>query len=538
MTAKKLGLLLWRSLSEEGNEAMRESDIRRRAAVTLLHNVRSRHALARHPLFQDAYSTIADQLPTIVTLLLEELSSESDRQRRRFTVLRKSDIERENHAAIAYDMSLSRSQFYRDLREARERFTDALEDRLSLQTTVNKGFNGIAQNDVRFTAIVALRDSGQFERAYDVALALARDSGEAGRAIRALCVCAELQTELGSFAEARRTTEQARALLANVADNPLKNVLNANCDLVEFELAHCQGKPAAASVRNLLIERLRFDYSRDDSYTETLVKALVEEASILFEQGDDVRSLAIIEEASSIVARERLAGTRLAVDVAIRASGIRALHADQVSRALEETAKIAEAGNRNGDVRSLRVGMQMMSAHLLTLGRFEEAKRFALEASALIDLFGSTLDRIIMFSNLARIDIHRRDGRAALEWIKAARALPCDPFSISQALAISEAEALTLLGQPGRAAEMAHSLGVRVRNWPRLLGRAKLAEATALAALNREREARAYSEEAVELSRGAAGPLLHLRALELCVKLGGNSASRAALRGLQAALNS
>jgi hypothetical protein len=346
-----------------------------------------------------------------------------------------------------------------------------------------------------------------------------------------------MQTELGSFAEARKTTEQARALLADVADNPLKNVLNANCDLVEFELAHCQGKPAAASVRNLLIERLRYDYARDSSYTETLVKALVEEASILFEQGDDVRSLAIIEEASSIVARERLAGTRLAVDVAIRASGIRALHADQVSRALEETAKIAELGSRNGDVRSLRVGMQMMSAHLLTLGRFEEAKRFALEASALIDLFGSTLDRLIMFSNLARIDIHRRDGRAALEWIKAARALPCDPFSISQALAISEAEALTLLGQPGRAAELARSLGVRVRDWPRLLGRAKLAEATALAALNRDREARAFSEEAVELSRGAAGPLLHLRALELCVKLGGNSASRAALRGLQAALS-
>ncbi|HEY5022212.1 MAG TPA: hypothetical protein VII30_06960, partial [Gemmatimonadaceae bacterium] len=92
--------------------------------------------------------------------------------------------------------------------------------------------------------------------------------------------------------------------------------------------------------------------------------------------------------------------------------------------------------------------------------------------------------------------------------------------------------------QPSRAAEMAHSLGVRVRDWPRLLGRAKLAEATALAALNREREARAYSEEAVELSRGAGGPLLHLRALDLHVKLGGNSASRAALRGLQAALNS
>jgi predicted DNA-binding protein (UPF0251 family) len=528
---------------------MRESDSRRRAAVTLLHNVRNRHALARHSLVEEACGDVtqgqdsrrrvefADQLPAIIALLLEELSSESDQQRRRFTVLRKSDIERERHATIADDMSLSRSQFYRDLREARERFTDALEDRLSVQTGGKKDRNVVAQHEARFVAIDALRDSGQFERAYGVALDLARDRGDARRAIRALCLCAELQTELGSFGEARNSTEQARALLADVADSRLKNVLSADCDLVEFEVAHCQGKPVAASVRNLLIERLRLDCSRDDRYTETLVKALIEEASILFEQGEDVRSLAIIEEASSIVARERLAGTRLAVDVTIRASGIRALCADQVSRALEETAKIVEVGSRNRDVRSLRVGMQMMSAHLLTLGRFDEAKHYALEAWALIDLFGSTLDRLILFSNLARIEIHRRDGSAALGWINAARALPCEPFSISQALAISEAEALALLGQPGRAAKMAHSLGVRVRNWPRLLGRAKFAEATALAALNREREARACSGEAVELSRGAGGPLLHLRALDLYVKLGGNSASRAALRDLQAALN-
>jgi tetratricopeptide (TPR) repeat protein len=527
---------------------MRESETRRRAAVTLLHNLRNRHALARHPLVEKACGDVtprqdprrlaefAGQLPAIITSILEELSSESDQQRRRFAVLRKSDIERETHATIASDLSLSRSQFYRDLREARERFTDALEDRLSMKASANKDFNAIAHDDARFVAIGALRDSGQFERAYDVALALARDGGDARRAIRALCLCAELQTELGSFREARSTTERARALLADVADARLKDVLNANCDLVEFEAAHCQGKPATESVRTLLIERLRHDYSRDDSYTETLVKALIEEASILFEQGDDVRSLAIIEEASSIVARERLAGTRLAVDVAIRASGIRALRADHVSKALEETVKIVEAGSRHGDVRSLRVGMQMMSAHLLTLGRFDEAKHFALESWALIDLFGSTLDRLIVFSNLARIEIHRRDGRAALGWIGAARALPCEPFSISQALAISEAEALTLLGQPDRAAEMAHSSGVRVRDWPRLLGRARFAEATALAALNRDREARAYSEEAVELSRGAAGPLLHLRALDLNVKLGGNSAARAALRDLQAAL--
>ena len=514
---------------------MRDSNLRRRAVVTLLRNVSNRHALLRHPLVKDV--AFADQLPTIISSLLDELSSESAQQRRRIGVLRRSDIECENHAGIACDMNLSRSQFYRDLREARERFTDALEDRLSLRTEGNNGFNGMFQKEARFVAIDALRDSGQFERAYAEALATARDSSDAVRAIRALCVCAELQIELGSFAEARSTTERGRALLVDVADNRLRDICNANCDLAEFEAAHCQGKPAAPSARNSLIERLRCGYSQDGRYAETLVKALIEEASILFEQGNHERSLAIIDEASSIVARQRLSGTRLAVDVAIRASGIRALRADQVHSALEETAKIVDVGGRNRDVRSLRIGMQMMSAHLLTLGRFDEAKDFALEACALIDLFGSTLDRLIVHSNLARIEVHRRDGIAALGWIQAARALPCSPFSISQALAISEAEALALLDQPGRAAEMAHSLGVRVRNWPRLLGRAKFAEATALAALDRGREARASSEEAVELSRGAGGPRLHLRALDLYVKLSGDSASRAALGDLQAALD-
>ncbi len=528
---------------------MRQAAIRRRAAVTLLQNVRNRHALARHPLVREACSNtaqrqdaprrveLADELPGIITLLLNGLSSESAQQRRRFSVLRRSDIEREDHAAIAHDMNLSRSQFYRDLREARDKFTEALEDRISLRTSADKTLGAIIQNDPRFVAMDALRDSGQFERAHAAALAFARDSAEAAPAIRALCLCADLQTELGEFAETHHTIARARALLPAITDNRLQDILGANCDLVELEAAHCQGTPGVASGRSVLIEHLRYGYSRDRRYTEMLVRALVEQASILFDQGDDVHSLQIIEEASSIVARERLANTRLAVDVAIRSSGIRALRADQVSRALEETSKIVEAGSRNRDVRSLRLGMQMMSAHLLTLGRFEEAKHFALESWGLIDLFGSRLDRLIVLSNLARIEIHRRDGSAALGWIKTARALRCEPFSISQALAISEAEALALLGQPDRAAEMAHSSGIRVRSWPRLLGRAKLAEATALAALNRTSEARAQSKEAVELSRLAGGPLLHLRSLSLYIKLGGDSASRAALQDLRASLN-
>ena len=519
---------------------MRKHETRLRAAITLLRNVRNRRALARHPLVEAASrqrTELADQLPGIVASLLDEFSLESEQQRRRISVLRRSDIEREKHAAIASDMSLSRSQFYRDLREARERFTEGLENYLSLQTNDDRGLGELIPHGTRFVAIDALRDGGQFERAHAAAAALARDSDDATQAIRALCIRAELEIQLGAFAEVQTTTARARALLADVTDDGLRHILEANCDLVDFEAAHCQGAPAAASARGVLTERLRHDYARDRRYAETLVKALVAEASIQFERDEGTRALATIDEAAAIIAPMRFAGTRLAVDVAIRASGIRAVRADQVSIALGEMSELVEMGSRTGDVRSLRVGMQMMAAHLLTLGRLEEAKRFALEAWALIDLFGSALDRVIVLSNLARIDIHRRDGKEALRWISLARGASCDAFSITQALAISEAEALVLIGQPERAAGMAHVLSDRVANWPRLLGRAKLAEATALSTLKREREARECSEEAVEFSRGTAGPLLHLRALDLNLKLGGSSASRAALRDLKAALN-
>ena len=524
----------------KGEPAMHKHETRLRAAITLLRNVRNRRALARHPLVEEASrqrGELAQELPGVIASLLEEFSSESEQQCRRFSVLRRSDIEREKHAVIAADMSLSRSQFYRDLREARERFTHGLEDYLSLRTDDDPSLDRFVPHGTRFVAIDALRDGGQFERALAAAAALARESADAMQAIRALCLRAELEIQLGAFREVQTTSGRARALLGDVVDDELRHILDANCDLVDFEAAHCQGVPAAASARSLLIERLRSDYARDRRYAETLIKALVAEASIQFERDDGTRALATIDEAAAITARVRLAGTRLAVDVAIRASGIRAVRADQVSKALGEMSELVEMGSRSGDVRSLRVGMQMMAAHLLTLGRLEEAKRFALEAWALIELFGSALDRVIVLSNLARIDLHRGDGKEALRWIGLARGVSCDAFSITQALAISEAEALTLIGQPERAAGMAHGLSDRVGNWPRLLGRAKLAEATALCTLKRGREARERSEEAVEFSRGTAGPLLHLRALDLNLKLGGSSASRAALRDLKAALN-
>jgi hypothetical protein len=76
-----------------------------------------------------------------------------------------------------------------------------------------------------------------------------------------------------------------------------------------------------------------------------------------------------------------------------------------------------------------------------------------------------------------------------------------------------------------------------MRDWPRLLGRAKLAEAISLAAVDRPREARQCSDEAVELARWDGSPLANVRALDLNVKLTGSAASRSALRTLRAALS-
>jgi len=94
-----------------------------------------------------------------------------------------------------------------------------------------------------------------------------------------------------------------------------------------------------------------------------------------------------------------------------------------------------------------------------------------------------------------------------------------------------------LLDRAERAVELARAAGARVTAWPRLLGRSKLAEATALCALERSAEARRCSVAAVELSHGGGGPLLELRALDLNVRLTGSATSLHALRELQAALS-
>lgn len=490
---------------------MTSKDPRQRATVTLLYSVRNRRALARHPIVQardpQRQTDLVDRLPSIVTSLLDELSEESPVQRRRVSVLRKSDLQREKHRTVARELGLSRSQFYRDLRDARQSFAEALELRLGAPRAGDSLFVARQRFDARFVAV------------------------------RARCLIAELQTESGKFGAARETVRQARALIPDVAEPSVRSLLEATCDLAEFEIAHCEGAPPASAERALVIERLRRGYaSREPAYAVALAHALMDAASVLFERDDTVGAQQLIDEASAIVARERLEHTKVGVDVEIRASGIRAVAPERVNSALHATAAVVESASEAGDARALRVGTQMMSAHLLTLGRLDEARHFALEAYGLIDLFGSALDRLIVLSNLARIEIHRGDGPNALHWIGLAEAMECKAFSISQALRISRAEALVLIGQADTGAKLARTLSSRLRQWPRLLGRAKLAEAAALSALNRVSEARTRSAEAVELSRGSAGPLLHLRALDLNVRLTGNPAAKAELCDLQCAL--
>jgi predicted DNA-binding protein (UPF0251 family) len=475
---------------------------------------------------------LGPSLDAVVAKLIDEIASESEQERRRFNVLRRSDVLHEPHAAIARDVGLSRSQFYRDLRAARERLADALARAFSLSASRDSLHPAVA---ARRMTVEALRASGQHDRARAAATESLRDAGVV-EAIELLCLRAELETESGDFESAQRSIREARALLPEVDDERSSDLFALACDIEEFETGHCRGTPAEPAARELCLARLRAHAGGDRAYASLLVKALIGEASLLFGRSDESHARALIEEAAGVVRREPLVDARLAIDVKVRVSGLHAAHPQGLSAALEEAAGIVDAGMHWRDARTLRLGLQTTSAHLLTLGRHEEAKEYALQARALIELFGSALDRTIVLSNLACIEIHRRDGVQALHWIGLARENTCDAFPITQAIAISEAEALALVDQPRRALSAARSAGARVQAWPRLHARAKLAEAIALAALAPGPQAQCCSSEAVELSRIAGGPLVELRALDLNVKLTGNRASQSALNDLRAAL--
>jgi len=500
----------------------------RKQLTTFLRNLQARHTAA-------CQSGLGSSFPAIVDKLVDDLASESDRQQRRFAVLRRSDVLGQSHAEIARDVGLSRSQFYRDLHDARERLRVELARTFSVRAATPDFLQPAIA--ARRVTIETLRNAGQHDRARDAATASLR-AARPDEAVDVLCLRAELETECGDFAEAQRTAESARALLPQIVDHRLRDWLTIACDLIEFESAHCRGRPADPARRDECITGLRRRHAAGDgAYAGLLVRALVVEASLLFARGKEFRALALVEEAATLVRCEPSVDTRLAIDVQVRVSGLHALSPDKLSTALEEAAQIIDEGMRRRDARTLQLGLQSMSAHLLTIGRFDEAKAYALEARSLIDLFGGQLDHAIILSNLARIDVHRGDGAQALHWIGLAREADCDAFPITQAIAISEAEALGLLDQPARALDTARAASARVHGWPRLHARAKLAEAIALSSVASSREARSCSSEAVELSRVAGGPLVELRALDLNVQLTGDAASQRALRDLRSALS-
>lgn len=496
--------------------------------AALLRDLQSKHLAARQRERGPSLVPVAEQL-------IERLASESAQQHRRFTVLRRTDILGDSHAAIARDEGLSRSQFYRDLHDARERLAVALDAEFSVRAATPEFLE--PEVVARRVSIEALRNGGRHDRARVLATASLRVASPT-EAVEVLCLRAELETECGDFDAAQKSTAHARALLPQIVESDRRTLLAIACDLADFESAHCRGTPVDPRQRDACLADLRRRYAAGDrAYAQLLVKALVGEGSLLFARGEEFRALALIEEAAALVRGEPSVDSRLAVDVQVRVSGLHALRADALSTALEEAASIVDTGMRWHDPRTLRLGLQSMSAHLLTLGRLDDAREYARQALWLIEHFGSTLDRTIVLSNLARIEVHRRDGAQALHWIALARELQCDAFPITQAIAISEVEALVLMEEPARAVQAVRAVGRRVRNWPRLHARAKLAEAVALSKLAATRDAQRCSNEAVELSRVAGGPLVELRALDLNVKLTGNAASRRALRDLRAALS-
>jgi tetratricopeptide (TPR) repeat protein len=426
----------------------------RRVAV-LLRDLQSKHLAALRRKVGPSLILIAEQL-------IERLASESLQQHRRFTALRRSDILGHSHAEIARDEGLSRSQFYRDLHAARERLAAALEAEFSVRAATPEFLE--PEVAARRVSIEALRNSGRHDRARNLATASLHVASPA-EAVEVLCLRAELETESGDFGAAQKSTANARALLPQVDESGRRTLLAIACDLADFEWAHCRGTPVDPARRDGCLAEVRRRYAAGErGYAQLLVKALVGEASLLFARGEEFRALALIEEAAALVRGEPSVDSRLAVDVQVRVSGLHALRADALSTALEEAASIVDAGMRWHDARTLRLGLQSMSAHLLTLGRLDEAREYARQALWLIELFGSPLDRTIVLSNLARIEVHRRDGAQALHWIALARDLHCDAFPITQAIAISEVEAFVLMGEPARAIQAARAVGRRVRD--------------------------------------------------------------------------
>ena len=496
------------------------------AVLTLLRSVRERDRLG-------GTCTHGDIVPALAESVIAELASSGARSRR-FAILRRSDVAGEKHAAIAADLGVSRSQFYRDLQTARAEFAETLQQRMAASAAPFY-FERFAK-DVRMTAVHALRLNGRYREACDTASSIAR-SLDAEGAVEALCLRAEIENEVGAFDRAAAGARSAKALLKHISQPDIRRFWAAHCDLTFFEATHNATGADWSARRARLLQGFRAHGGSEPRRSRVLLKALVQEASELFERDRLRQAAAAIDDALRFIPAAQTIDRRLAVEARIRASGIHALDPQRVATELNTCAELAEAGRRECDPYMLRVGMQMMSAHFFSLGRLGEARNYAIESQALIELFGTSVDRLIVLSNLARIDVHRGDGAGALSWVALAEDIDVQAPAIRTALQISQAEALVLVSDLERAAPLSRDLDSAMQRWPRLQGRAKLARAAVQAALGQHHDAARLSDEAVELSKGTGGIPLQLRALALNVKLTGNRRSRHTLRELQSALS-
>ena len=326
---------------------------RKRSPVSaLLQNLQSVHPTARRT------ELGGPSLDALVGKIIDEIASESERERRRFTVLRRSDVLHEPHDAIARDVGLRAASSIGICMQPANA-SRALDRAFSVRAS--QGFLHPAVAARRMT-VETLRASGQHDRARAAATESLRGAG-AVEAIELLCLRAELETESGRFEFARESTREARALLPQVGDARLLDLFSLACDVEDFESAHCLGTPAAPAAREACLRRLRSRAGGDRPYASLLVKALIGEASLLFGRGDETHALGLIEEAAELVRHEPLVDTRLAIDVQVRVSGLHAVRPDGLSGALEEAARIVDAGMHWRDARTLRLGLQTMSAH-------------------------------------------------------------------------------------------------------------------------------------------------------------------------------
>ena len=318
-------------------------------------------------------------------------------------------------------------------------------------------FDVTGSNDARFVTIRALRDGGRFARAHELAAAAARDGSDAAQRIQALCVQAELETEAGIVAKSRCTVAEARSLLVDVAGGRVRGLLGAICDIVEFEASHCQGETPSDA-----LEKSSSNACGGAPSIEATRSCSSEPWSANvdpFQCDEGARALDAITEASfrCYASRARRHADRPSI-LRFGPPGARASSGSSLVSPRRDMRRSSTSAGEKVTRGRCAWACQMMAAHLLTLGRIEELvclhRKLGVDRS--LRKHPRSPDRA--FEPRANRNCHRGDGMAALRWVAMADDLHCDAFSITQASAISHAEALQLLGQADRAAVLYESL--------------------------------------------------------------------------------